>query len=164
MLKRMILVLTLLVLALPSLVFARELPMVTFPQPTGPWVVGRTVLRLVDETRLDTYTPDPHDHWELMVYVWYPADPALDAPAATWLGPEMSPVVADMYGLPPAFLDLVTVRALDGVPIADSASGYPVLLMSHGDSSHPLLYTAFAEELASHGHMVWVSRTRTMRC
>lgn len=155
MLRRMILLLALLALAFPSLVFAQELPPVTFPEPTGPWAVGRNVLHLVDETRLDTYTSDPNDHRELMVYVWYPADPALDAPAATWLGPEMSPVVADMYGLPLAFLDLVKVHALDNVPVADSASSYPVLLMSHGgDSSHPLLYTAFAEELASHGYMV----------
>lgn len=155
MLKRLTLLLVILVLVLPSLVFAQELPTVTFPEPTGPWAVGRTVLHLVDETRLDLYTPDPNDKRELMVYAWYPAAPALDAPAATWLGPEMSPVVADMYGLPPVFLDVVKVHALDNVPVADSASGYPVLLMSHGgDSSHPLLYTAFAEELASHGYIV----------
>lgn len=44
-------------------------PMFHLPDPTGQYPVGTTMLYLVDDTRPETYTPDPNDHREFMEQV-----------------------------------------------------------------------------------------------
>ena len=45
-----------------------------YPALSGPYPVGRLAYDLVDESRAETFTDDPQDNRELMVYIWYPAD------------------------------------------------------------------------------------------
>ncbi|HEX3049248.1 MAG TPA: hypothetical protein VHP83_01225 [Aggregatilineaceae bacterium] len=153
--KRVLMVITLVALLLgPSFVVTAQEP-VTLPEPTGPYAVGRMTLYFADETRPETLTDDPDDVRELMLYVWYPADPDPAAAAATWLDPDLAAGVAAMFGLDAAVLDQIKVHALQDVPVAAEQPSYPVLIMSHGGrNSHPIFYTAYAEELASQGYVV----------
>jgi pimeloyl-ACP methyl ester carboxylesterase len=43
------------------------------PEPTGPYKVRVTSFEWVDQSRPETFTPDPNDHRDLMITVWYPA-------------------------------------------------------------------------------------------
>jgi P pilus assembly chaperone PapD len=43
------------------------------PNPTGQYPIGTTRLYLVDDTRPEIFTPNPDDHREFLVRIWYPA-------------------------------------------------------------------------------------------
>ncbi|HML21660.1 MAG TPA: hypothetical protein PKD09_08440 [Aggregatilinea sp.] len=152
--KRMLVVVVLLALMLPAAASAQSGD-VTYPDPSGSFGVGRLSLYVKDDARDETLTDDPGDRRELMLTVWYPADPDPGAQPAPWLDDDLAAGVVALFGLDPAVLDRVHVHALSGVPVSDAEATYPVLIMLHGgDSSHAVLYTAFAEDLASHGYVV----------
>ena len=55
--------------------FPALMPVVSLPEPSGPYVVGKTTFHFVDKSRLETLTEDPDDYREFDAYVWYPAEP-----------------------------------------------------------------------------------------
>ena len=62
-----------------ALVISAALPILSpvfrFPRPSGPYAVGTVTYHWVDAARPEIFTADPNDHRELMVQVWYPAQP-----------------------------------------------------------------------------------------
>jgi dienelactone hydrolase len=121
-------------------------PIFALPEPSGPYAVGTTRMRLVDTSRAETFTPDSDDHRELLLQVWYPAEPeAGDAPVAYW---EHAPIYAN-------HLRFVQTHSYAEAPLVRSCAPFPVLVFSHG---YLLGYvsqnTAQMEELASHGYVV----------
>src|SRR5688572_20647742 len=44
------------------------------PLPTGPYAVGRTVLKWVDVSRAEVLTQNPNDFREVVAVMWYPAE------------------------------------------------------------------------------------------
>ncbi|WP_374018944.1 hypothetical protein ABU162_04120 [Paenibacillus thiaminolyticus] len=50
-------------------------PVFTLPEPTGSYAIGTASYHLVDRSCEESYTDDKGDHRELMITVWYPADP-----------------------------------------------------------------------------------------
>jgi dienelactone hydrolase len=115
------------------------------PVPTGPHQVGRLSFDWVDPARFDIYAADPEDRRELVVFVWYPASPAAAAEFAPYIATAWTPA-ADFLGLNVAGL---RSHAVHGAAVAADSAAYPVLLLS--PSGFPLLLSAIAEELASHG-------------
>jgi predicted dienelactone hydrolase len=118
------------------------------PKPTGQHAVGRLSYDLVDSTRTEIYAANGEDDRELAVFVWYPAK-AGAAELAPYLPQAWTPV-ADFLG--------INVAGMRAHAVADAAvtgddSAYPVLLLSPSGFP-PLLLTAIAEELASHGFIV----------
>jgi predicted dienelactone hydrolase len=128
------------VAALPIL-----LPVFRLPEPTGPYPVGTTKLHLVDCTRPETFTPDPDDHRELMIQVWYPAQ----------VEPGVRPAPL-MEHMPFQFshLSLVRTHAYLDAPVSDAQVSYPVLIFSHGHIGFVEQNLTQMEELASHGYVV----------
>jgi len=130
-----------LVAALPVLI-----PVFRLPEPTGPFPVGTAMLYLVDDSRPETLTPDPQDHRELMVRVWYPArvEP----------GARLAPLIEHA---PPRFghLSLVRTHACQDVPVSGARPSYPVLIFSHGHVGFIEQNLTQMEELASHGYIVF---------
>ena len=118
------------------------------PEPTGQYAVGRLSYDWVDSTRTEIYAADREDRRELVVFVWYPAQERA-AELAPYLPQGWAPV-ADFLGIDVAGLRSHAV--LDAAVAADDAA-YPVLLLSPSGFP-PLLLTAIAEELASHGFIV----------
>ncbi|MFP6621899.1 MAG: hypothetical protein VCC20_00350 [Myxococcota bacterium] len=146
--------------------FVAGSPMFELPEPTGPHRVGVTRLYVADREREETFTLDPNDHRELMVRVWYPAEPESGAePVAYWedveqIGPLMARMLRERFGLAVRdsladhYADIPTHSYLDARPIA-SPGRLPVLVYSHGYGlAGPNSNTALMEELASRGYWV----------
>ena len=56
----------------------------SLPAPTGPYRIGTVALHLVDRSWPDPYLPDQRPR-ELMISLWYPAEPRNGRPAAPYM-------------------------------------------------------------------------------
>jgi predicted dienelactone hydrolase len=121
-------------------------PIFRLPAPTGSYSVGTTRLHLVDASRPETFTVDATDRRELLVQVWYPAEPETGGdPAVYWVRP-------------PFFLNhlrFVPTHSTLGAPVARGDTPFPVLIFSHGYFlGYVSQNAAQMEDLASHGYVV----------
>ena len=130
------------------------------PKPykiTGQYQVGTTTAYLADTSRQEIYGNDPNAPRELMVQVWYPAEPTRDSVRSQWMPSIKSaaPAIATYIGLPSFALDhLKYVKAnafIDAPPVAGE---HPVLIFSHGWAGFKEQNIFQVEELASHGYIV----------
>lgn len=119
------------------------------PEPTGHYAVGSLSYDVVDATRTEIYAANREDLRELVVFVWYPANPESAADFAPYLPPAWAPV-AEFLGINVVGL---SSHAVPNAAVATDDSAYPVLLLSPSGFP-PLLLSAIAEELASHGFVV----------
>jgi predicted dienelactone hydrolase len=115
------------------------------PAPTGPYPVGRREFDWIDASRAEIYAAGARR--ELAVFVWYPAAPSPEAapyfpPAWVPAGAALGVEVAGASG-----------HALADAAVAEDGAPYPVLLLSPSGVP-PLLLSAYAQELASHGFVV----------
>lgn len=133
-----------------------------FPKPTGEYNVGTVRYHMIDRDRLDPY--DKTLFRELMVQVWYPTAQKNSEPKAHGhylpeLMPHMKRLATDIYHVPQAVLDYLLVdikcHAHDGAPLLEHKQKFPVIVLCHGLSSMAALHTAQAENLASHGYIVF---------
>ena len=146
--------------ALGPALTTRAQPPRTLPSPGGPLAVGRVSVQLIDPTRIEPLSPN-HGYRELMVDVWYPADPSagktadyLDAPAfERALGAagfqqhfgEASDVIK---------AGAVQTHAVSGAPFSRAVSRSPLLIFSPGGGMVREVYSAQIEDLVSHGYVV----------
>jgi pimeloyl-ACP methyl ester carboxylesterase len=121
----------------------------SLPEPTGLHSVGRVSYNWVDPARTEIYATNPEDRRELVVFVWYPAQPKPVVEFAPYLPPAWAPA-AEFLGLDVAG---VCSHAIPEAAVAADDSAYPVLLLSPSGFP-PLLLSSIAEELASHGFVV----------
>ena len=120
------------------------------PAPRGYYGVGRVTLDLVDPARTEIYsTAGSRDVRELVVWVWYPAATAVDAPRADYLPAPWSPT-AEFLGLE---VDGLHSHAVTDAAPANGSLRFPVLLLSPSGFP-PLLLATLAEDVASHGFVV----------
>jgi hypothetical protein len=133
------------------------------PLPTGPFKVGRVTVHWVDHSRIEPLSPT-HEYRELMVDIWYPAEPSTGV-VAPYLDVQAFEKALGEAGFRRWFRDAsdaiiggVTTHAVVGAPFAASAGGRdqrcPVLIFSPGDGMAREVYTAQLEDLASHGYIV----------
>jgi hypothetical protein len=132
---------------------------VELPAPTGPRALGTLELHLVDHSRTDPWAARPDQPREVMVSIWYPAEPSPDLPAAPYL--EAGPAAfydqeIGSLGVPGGSVDFAGIRthARVGAPAAPGATGLPVLLYSPGGGQSRAMGTTLVEELASRGYVV----------
>ena len=89
-------------LALPII-----LPVPHVPTPPGPYAVGSVLYDWTDLTRAEIYSSDPQAKREVMVQIWYPAQPdaaATPMPLMDHLDVAL-PALAQSLGLPSFALD-----------------------------------------------------------
>jgi hypothetical protein len=148
-----------LILAILSLAGGWLLPI---PKPfptTGPYEVGTTVFPLADTSRKELYATDTDQPRELMVQVWYPANPGEEGLRAQWM-PDIAvagPAIAAWVDLPSFALNhlkYAKVNAYLDIPIASDSENFPLLIFSHGWSGFKEQNIYQVEELASHGYVV----------
>lgn len=135
------------------------LPRFRFPDPTGPYAIGTTTYHWIDTDRPEILGPDPSGPRELMVQVWYPADPVPGERSAYVPDADaVVPALARIFGLPPlalGHLHHATTHAVEGAPATGGdTERFPVVLMMSGSGGFRQSTTFLAEELVSHGHVV----------
>lgn len=128
-----------------------EAGVVTLPEPTGPYAVGRALFEWVDDSRGDPFAIEDGGPRELVVWLWYPAEAAGDAEAAPYLPDGWAEEIGRLRRFDPK---LIRSHAIAGAPVASDGGPFPVLVLSPGNAAGPGSYTALAEELASHGYVV----------
>jgi predicted dienelactone hydrolase len=140
-----------------SLLLSWALPVRVLPAPVGPHAVGTTTLVVSDPGRVERYGPEPGGPRELVVQVWYPADPAAPVVPAP-LVPQAAVFVdlgAAELGLPRFALGHLPL--IRGNATADAAAlpgRAPVVLLAHGWTGFRTIQSDLAEQLASDGWVV----------
>jgi hypothetical protein len=141
-----------LVLLLLTACTALEVSDLEYPQPSGSYTVARTQLLLTDQSRTETFTPEPNDRRELPLHIWYPSSVKPSTRPAPWLETDWQQAFSKATGIPTNLLSRVKVNSHKDLEIASGK--HPVVILSHGMTSSPLLYSATAEHLTSHGYVV----------
>ncbi|MFD0713052.1 alpha/beta hydrolase family protein [Paenibacillus sp. GCM10027626] len=135
------------------------LPVFAFDKPTGPYKVGTVTYNWKDENREETYAPGTGDKRELMIQIWYPADPG----AKGKLDPYVSnaDIFAEGYSMAlhrPKLLftsiGFVKTNALENVTLSNKEQKYPVLIFSHSLNGVKNQNTFQIEHLVSNGYIV----------
>ncbi|MBL8056256.1 MAG: hypothetical protein JNK29_06130 [Anaerolineales bacterium] len=148
--------LALLLAAAPPLAF----PVPRLPDPGGPYHLGTLSFHWIDTGRREAYTPAPDDPRELMVQIWYPAEPpAAGAQPAPWMErlEVAGPAIARYLHLPEFILDhtrLIRTHAYPDAPLSAAEPRYPVLVYSHGWNGFRTINLDEVEALASRGYVV----------
>jgi alpha-beta hydrolase superfamily lysophospholipase len=138
----------------------------TLPAPVGPFAVGRIDYHWTDISRSEPHSAENSARREVMVHVWYPAEPPKGAGMS-------APYFADFMAVKKvvtretlealfrparyAMIDLAGLpetHALEIAAMPKASVKYPVLVFSHGLGNPSSLYTAALEDLASHGYVV----------
>lgn len=151
-----------LALILAGATAAWALPPPVFPEPSGAYAVGTTVVQWTDPDRAETATSRTDDMRTVVVQLWYPAQDGLPAARrARYLGRTAQEArlvahgAADYLGIPGFILDGPARARTRSVPDAPAAGGrFPVVLFSPGLGGVRTQNTAWAEELASRGYVV----------
>jgi dienelactone hydrolase len=124
----------------------------SLPSPTGKHKVGRISIELTDQNRLEAYSNEKEDKKrELVVWIWYPAEPLTASKNAIYLPDKWSE--ADfVYGVKMSTMKF-ECHSFENAPVASSQSIYPVIIFSQAGFS-VLSYSAIIEEVASHGYVI----------
>ena len=117
-------------------------------------------MQLVDPTRIEPLSPS-HGYRELMVDVWYPADPSAGK-TADYLDASAYERALGTEGFQQQFRDAADVikagavqtHAVSGAPFSRAASRSPLLILSPGGGMVREVYSAQIEDLVSHGYVV----------
>jgi dienelactone hydrolase len=148
------------VAALLSTVLGWALPVRVLAAPGGPHAVGTTTVVLRDEGRPERYGPTPGAAREVVLQLWYPADPDASAAADRAVLMPEARAFADLgaaeLGLPPFALGhLVQVRGHAASDVAAlGGDPFPLVVLSHGWTGFRVIQADLAERLASIGYVV----------
>jgi dienelactone hydrolase len=129
-----------------------------FPKLTGNYNLGLTSRHVIDHARKDIL--DPSANRELMVEIWYPAQTNSSHDLEVYCKDEVGLVKKsfEQMGYPEkdvAMIDQVYVHAISEATPLKESKPFPIILFSHGYlGCDAKMYTAFCEELASHGYIV----------
>ncbi len=132
-----------LLLTLGSAVALAVMPLFRLPAPTGPYIVGTTLLHLVDERRADATFHSGRR--ELMVQLWYPAA-ARTAHRAPYRRARETTLLS-------SYDRRLRTNSWTDAPLLDNMR-LPLILFNPGWASQRTQYTALLEDLASHGYAV----------
>lgn len=135
-------------LTLASIFLCTVMPVFKLPAPTGPYKLGTQTRHIIDDSRHDPLLGASHVGRELVIQIWYPADPLL-------LGQKSAPYRdRRITSVKDAHLALVKTHSILGARLLPSTFQLPVLLYTPSWSGIRTECTTMAEELASHGYVV----------
>ncbi len=135
------------------------LPVPRLPMPEGTFEVGTFSLHLVDESRMEVLGERPGGPRELMVQVFYPAEPADDAETGPWIEdlPAVGAALAELVDVPSFSFDhlsLTDTHTYPDAPVSEAVASFPVVIYSHGWRGFRTINLNQAETLASEGYVV----------
>ncbi|MGD0857912.1 MAG: dienelactone hydrolase family protein [Terracidiphilus sp.] len=135
-----------LLLTSSSVLCSLLLPMFRLPTPTGPYPVGTSILYFKDATRIEDATQAGDFPRELVVQLWYPAQPSHNR-LARYREPRETNALSSYQSVLP------TNSRVDA-PVASAGAPFPVILFNHGWRGRRTNDTFLTEELASQGYVV----------
>lgn len=121
------------------------LPLFSLPAPTGTFAVGTRIIHLVDPVRIDPAFPSGRR--ELMIQIWYPADPRSGSELAPYRRRSETTLLS-------SYDAILKTHSLHEARLAGTGEPYPLLLFNPAWAGHRTQNTFQAEELASHGFIV----------
>jgi len=135
------------------------------PNASGPFGIGRVAFDWIDQNRTGDMAEDRGPHSELMVYLWYPAEPtnrevkSILFPGAKEIdsSPDFSPFLkAKVFGgnWPLVASGAITSHAQENARITKNPKVFPVVLFSPGAFGTCFQYSSAIEDLVSHGYIV----------
>ncbi|MGI9648500.1 MAG: alpha/beta hydrolase family protein [Acidimicrobiia bacterium] len=147
------------VVGIAAIALPLVLPVLHLPTPDGSYDVGTVSLHLVDEDREETYGPHAGAPRELMIQIFYPAEPAADAETGPWIE-DLSAVGGSLASFldVPSFsfdhLSLTDTHTYPDAPVSDAVASFPVIVYSHGWRGFRTINLNQVETLASEGYVV----------
>ena len=148
------LVLVVLVTAYLGVVTVRRVLPQDLPVPTGAYGVGRVIQEWTDTTRIDPLAPRPGLPRELSVWIWYPTRRDSGGPRAPYTPGEWARqhIPTPLPGLGEGSFAAVRTRAVDGAAAAPGR--FPLVVLAPGLGLNAPVFSALAQDLASHGYVV----------
>ncbi len=118
----------------------------------GPFRVGSLMMDWTDHSRREPATPEPSDHRQVPVQIWYPIDPAAAGERAPYR-PRVEAFRPDWGDEAVDFVSTVQTTWIDAASVSRNGP-FPVLLFSHGWGSRSSSYGTLLSNLASQGYIV----------
>ena len=134
------------------------IPMEDVAKPTGPYQVGTQIIHMVDNDRSAWYGEESSGSREIMVRVWYPAQPQEGDQKAPYVYNEklIGDMVSEGFGIPKYLMQNISnikTNSWSGIDPVDKK--FPVLIFSHGHGGLKIQNTTQMEEMASHGYVIF---------
>jgi len=134
------------------------IPLEDVAKPTGPYQVGTQVIHMIDEDRSAWYGEESSGPREIMVRVWYPAQPEDGDKKAPYVFNEklIVDIVARDFGIPKYMMQNISNINGNSWSVAQPVEDkFPVLIFSHGHGGLKIQNTTQMEEMASHGYVIF---------
>ena len=134
------------------------IPLEDVAEPTGPYQVGTQVIHMIDEDRSAWYGEESSGPREIMVRVWYPAQPKEGDKKAPYVFNEklIGDIVARDFGIPKYMMQNISNINSNSWSVAQPVNEkFPVLIFSHGHGGLKIQNTTQMEEMASHGYVIF---------
>ena len=143
-------------LALVALLAWTFVPVPALPVPGGPYAVGSQVFRWTDPDRDEPATDDPHDHRNVVVQAWYPAQAGEEGSRPGYIDGlgRLPSWVSLIPGLAMRRYDRIDTHARTDAPVATQRARWPVVLFSPGYGASRAFYSGLLADLASRGFVV----------
>ncbi|HOY78134.1 MAG TPA: hypothetical protein PLN33_10025 [Hyphomonadaceae bacterium] len=138
-----------------------EFPINPLPRPSGEYPVGVRTFEIDDTSRPGVFAAKPDEPRRLLVRVWYPAGDVSGLKPAPYFTPletkSTAQSIGALVGFPPFFTYVrhVATNSYTDAPLLPGATNLPVIIYSHGYTSHLAQNTVLMEELASHGYIAY---------
>ena len=134
------------------------IPLENVAKPTGEYQVGTQVIHMVDNDRSAWYGQESSNPREIMVRVWYPAQPQEGDLKAPYVYNEklIGDMVSEGFGIPKYLMNnLSNINGNSWSEAQPVNEKFPVLIFSHGIGGLKTQNTTQMEEMASHGYVVF---------
>ena len=134
------------------------IPLENVAKPTGEYQVGTQVIHMVDNDRSAWYGQESSNPREIMVRVWYPAQPQEGDLKAPYLYNEklIGDMVSEGFGIPKYLMkNLSNINGNSWSEAQPVNEKFPVIIFSHGIGGLKTQNTTQMEEMASHGYVVF---------
>jgi predicted dienelactone hydrolase len=144
-----------------TIALIREFPINPLPKPSGQYAVGVRTFEIDDASRPGIFAAKPDEPRRLLVRVWYPAGDVTGRQPAPYFNKAETASTAQsigaLVGFPPFFTYVrhVATNSYTDAPLLPNAANLPVVIYSHGYTSHLAQNTVLMEELASHGYIAY---------
>ena len=134
------------------------IPLEDVAKPTGPYQVGTQVIHMIDEDRSAWYGEESSGPREIMVRVWYPAQPEDGDKKAPYVFNEklIGEIVARDFGIPKYMMQNISNINGNSWSVAQPVKEkFPVLIFSHGHGGLKIQNTTQMDEMASNGYVIF---------